>query len=314
MNKIPMDRQEHNSYWKNRSLAIVQYVDQTDIDMFAEIQRMYNSVSVDIQKELYALVTKYAENGSMSYQEALERLRGVDLSDYQANANRYREEAKNNPELLKRINEQYTASKVTRLDALNLEMTYKIGVMQGTIAQSFENYLKSTANYVYKKVMGGHTGALNEPALKALVNTPFNGRNYSQALWGNTDKLADDLRAVLKRGFVRGDDVRSMAQEIAKKYNVARSRAQTLIRTDGTAIINRSAIQRYKDAGLKYYRISVHLDSRTSDTCREISKEDKLYKMDEFEPGVTAPPFHFNCRSSVIPDVDEIDENNMTQE
>lgn len=119
------------------------------------------------------------------------------------------------------------------------------------------------------------------------------------------------MRDVLKRGFIRGDDVRSMAGELAKKYNVARSRAQTLIRTDGTAIVNRSAIKRYEESGLEFYRISVQMDNRTSQICKRIHSEDKRYRIDEFETGVTAPPFHYNCRSAVIPDEDELDEQSL---
>ena len=289
----------------------MRYVDSTDVDMFAELQKIYASESAQIQRDLLAFVTKYADDNKMSYSDALQRLRGVDLSDYQANAKKYREQAKNNPDLLKRLNEQYAGSKVTRLDALNLEMTYKVGVMQGIIEKSFENYLKSTAKYAYKKAMGGNSGALNEPALKELINTPFNSRNYSQQVWGNTDDLARDLRDVLKRGFIRGDDVRSMAGELAKKYNVARSRAQTLIRTDGTAIVNRSAVKRYEESGLEFYRISVQMDNRTSQICKRIHSEDKRYRIDEFETGVTAPPFHYNCRSAVIPDEEELDEQSL---
>ena len=289
----------------------MRYVDDTDIDMFAKLQKIYADESAQIQRDLFAFVTKYADDNKMSYSDALQRLRGVDLSDYQANAKKYREQAKKDPELLKRLNEQYVSSKVTRFDALNLEMTYKIGLMQGIIEKSFENYLKSTAKYAYKKAMGGNSGALNEPALKELINTPFNGRNYSQQIWGNTDDLARDLRDVLKRGFIRGDDVRSMAGELAKKYNVARSRAQTLIRTDGTAIVNRSAIKRYEESGLEFYRISVQMDNRTSQICKNIHSEDKCYRIDEFETGVTAPPFHYNCRSAVIPDEGELDEQSL---
>lgn len=302
---------KHDNYWQKRSNDIMRYVDGTDIDIFAELQKIYAEESAQIQRDLFAFVTKYADDNKMSYSDALQRLRGVDLSDYQANAKKYREQAKKDPELLKRLNEQYVASKVTRFDALNLEMTYKIGVMQGIIEKSFENYLKSTAKYAYKKAMGGNSGALNEPALKELINTPFNGRNYSQQLWGNTDDLARDLRDVLKRGFIRGDDVRTMASELAKKYNVARSRAQTLIRTDGTAIVNRSAIKRYEESGLEFYRISVQMDNRTSDTCIRIHDEDKRYRIDEFATGVTAPPFHYNCRSAVIPDEGELDEQSL---
>ena len=293
----------------------MRYIDVTDIDMFAELQKIYTDESAKIQHDLFAFVTKYADDNKMSYSDALQRLRGVDLSDYQANAKKYFKQAEKDPELLKRLKEQYAGSKVTRLDALNLEMTYKIGVMQGIIEKSFENYLKSTAKYAYRKIMGGNSGALNEPALKELISTPFNGYNYSEQIWGNTDALAKDLREVLKRGFIRGASAREMASELAKKYNVARARAQTLIRTDGTAIVNRSAIKRYEESGLKYYRISVHLDGRTTETCRAIAKENKRYKIDEFETGVTAPPFHYNCRSAVIPDEDELNkksENNKT--
>ena len=302
---------KHSDYWSKCSNDIMRYVDGTDIDIFAELQKIYAEESAQLQRDLFAFVTKYADDNKMSYSDALQRLRGVDLSDYQANAKKYREQAKKDPDLLKRLNEQYVASKVTRLDALNLEMTYKIGIMQGIIEKSFENYLKSTAKYAYKKAMGGNSGALNEPALKELINTPFNGRNYSQQIWGNTDDLARDLRDVLKRGFIRGDDVRSMAGELAKKYNVARSRAQTLIRTDGTAIVNRSAIKRYEESGLEFYRISVQMDNRTSDTCIRIHDEDKRYRIDEFATGVTAPPFHYNCRSAVIPDEGELDEQSL---
>lgn len=302
---------KHDDYWQKRTEDIMRYVDSTDINVFEELQKIYIEHSAEVQRDLFTFVLKYADNNKISYQEALQRLRGIDLSDYQANAKKYREQAKNNPDLLKRLNEQYAASKVTRFDALNLEMTYKIGVMQGNIEKSFENYLKSTAKYAYRKVMGGNSGALNEPALKELINTPFNGRNYSQQVWGNTDDLARDLRDVLKRGFIRGDDVRSMAGELAKKYNVARSRAQTLIRTDGTAIVNRSAIKRYEDSGLEFYRISVHMDNRTSQICKRIHSEDKRYRIDEFETGVTAPPFHYNCRSAVIPDEEELDEQSL---
>lgn len=289
----------------------MRYVDSTDVDMFAELQKVYVEQSAELQRDLFAFVTKYADDNKMSYSDALQRLRGVDLSDYQANAKKYREQAENDPELLKRLNEQYVSSKVTRFDALNLEMIYKIGVMQGIIEKSFENYLKSTAKYAYRKAMGDNSGALNEPALKELINTPFNGQNYSQQVWGNTDDLARDLRDVLKRGFIRGDDVRRMAGELAKKYNVARSRAQTLIRTDGTAIVNRSAIKRYEESGLEFYRISVQMDNRTSQICKNIHSEDKRYRIDEFSTGVTAPPFHYNCRSAVIPDEEELDEKSF---
>lgn len=299
-------KQAHLDYWRARSEAIFRYVDQTDLDVLAELSKIYAEQAVVMQKELYQFVMSYAENSQMSYQEALERLRKVDLSDYQANAKRYFEQAKNakDPELLKRLNEQYVAARASRMDLLHLEMTYRLGSLNQVLQGTFESYLKKTAKYAYRKAMAG-SASLDESLLKTLVEAPFDGRNYSKQLWDNTDKLAKDLKDVLKRGFIRGDSVKTMAQEIAGKYNIARSRAQTLIRTDGTAIINRSAIQRYKDAGLTYYRDSVHLDDRTTAICREVARKNELKRIDEMVIGVNAAPYHYNCRTAVIPEVEE---------
>ncbi len=299
--------QNHLDYWSGRSDEIFRYLDRKDIDFFAELNKIYQEQANEMQKAFYDFVSKYSENGSMSYQEALQRLKGTDLSDYRENARKYREQAEKDPDLLKRLNEQYASSRATRLDALQLDMLFRVGVARGLIADKFESYLQKMALMGYKKAMGGRTGAINEPALKELVKTPFNSYNYSRQLWGNTDNLVKDLKKVLKTGFVRGDHPRTMARDLVQRYKVANSRAETLIRTDGTMIVNRSAIQRYKDAGLKYYRILVHLDNRTTEICKKIHAEDKRYLIDEMQAGVNAPPFHFNCRSGVMPDEEEIE-------
>lgn len=304
MSKKP--NQNHLDYWSERSDEIFRYLDRKDIDFFAELNKVYQEQANEMQKDFYDFVSKYSENGSMSYQEALQRLKGTDLSDYRENARKYRELAEKDPELLKRLNEQYASSRATRLDALQLDMLFRAGVARGLIADKFESYLQKMALMGYKKAMSGRTGTINEPALKELVKTPFNGYNYSQQLWGNTDNLVKDLKKVLKAGFVRGDHPRTMAKDLAQRYTVANNRAETLIRTDGTMIVNRAAIKRYKDAGLKYYRILVHLDNRTTEICKKIHAEDKRYLIDEMQAGVNAPPFHFNCRSGVIPDEEEL--------
>ena len=300
--------QNHLDYWSGRSDEIFRYLDRKDIDFFAELNKVYQEQANEMQKAFYDFVSKYSENGSMSYQEALQRLKGTDLSDYRANAKKYREQAEKDPELLKRLNEQYTTARATRLESLQLDMLFRVGIARGIIAEKFESYLQKMALMGYKKAMSGRTGTINEPALKELVRTPFNGYNYSQQLWGNTDNLVKDLKKVLKTGFVRGDHPRTMARDLAQKYKVTNSRAETLVRTDGTMIVNRAAIQRYKDAGLKYYRILVHLDNRTTEICKKIHAEDKRYLIDEMQAGVNAPPFHFNCRSGVIPDEEELNE------
>lgn len=299
-------QQNHLDYWTKRQEDILRFLDQADIDMSLELSKVYREQSFQAQKDLFEFYQRYAEDNNMTYQDVVKKLTHEDLSDYRENAERYRKQAEKDPELLKRINEQYVSAKATRLDALHLDLLFKVGIMKGIIDKSFENYLKSASNYAYKKAVGGRVGTLNTPALNELVNTPFNGYNYSEQLWGNVDNLVRDLKDTLKKGFVRGDNPRSLARDLAKKYDVAKHRAETLLRTDGTMIINNATAKRYIDSGLKYYRDLVRLDGRTTDICRRIARLDERKLLSEMKPGVNAAPYHYNCRTTIIPDDEEL--------
>lgn len=298
--------EDHDRYWTDRAREIFEYVDRKDINFFAEMEKIYREQSVSLQRSVFDFYTRFAEDHEISYQDAMKRLRGEDLSDYAENARRYREQAEKDPELLRRLNEQYASAKAVRLQVLNSEAVYRAGVLAGALHKSFEKYLYDVAEYAYRKSIGGRSGAINRPAFEEVIKTPFNGRNYSAQLWGNTDSLANSLKKVFRQGFIRGDSPQEMAREIRKEFNVARSRAETLIRTDATAVVNRATIKRYKREGLKYYRILVVLDDRTTQICRNIAQEDKLYKLEDAQVGVNMPPFHYNCRSTIMPDEEEL--------
>lgn len=51
--------------------------------------------------------------------------------------------------------------------------------------------------------------------------------------------------------------------------------------------------------GVKEYEIVATLDSHTSYIC--ISLDHKVFKMSDYKPGITAPPFHCWCRSCTAP-------------
>ena len=292
-------------YWKKRTDEIMAYVDRTDIDFFDELQSIYTEGRQNVQKEIYAFYAQYAKDNQITMQQAQQQLRREDLSDYRANAEKYFKQADKDPELLKRLNEQYRAGKVTRLEALQLNLEWQVGKMNQTLQKSFYSYLKDTAQYAYKKISGGNSSStLNKPALEQLVKTPFNGKNYSSSLWGNTDTLADDLKQTLKNGFIRGQGPADMARELRKKYNVAKSRAEAIVRTDGTNIINNATLQRYKEFGLTKYQFHAHIDDRTTEICKTQNK--KVYLIEEYAPGTNAPPMHVNCRSVITPSDEEL--------
>lgn len=300
---------KHEKDWQKRMDDIYRYIDRKDIDVYKELADIYSDFAHELQDEIFKFYGKFATDEGISIDEAKRILRGEDFSDYQENARKYFESAKDDPELLKRLNEQYRASKVTRLEALYFDLEYQVGLLNGTLQGTFEQYLLMVASYSYEKIIGGHSSStLNKPALEEIINRPWNGYNYSENLWGNTDHLVRDLKKVFIQGFGRGSHPRQMANEIRKRYNVARSRAETLIRTDGTHIVTNATGKRYMDAGLKYYYDHVKVDNRTTDICMRVHRENKRKLLSEMEPGVNAPPYHFSCRTGIILDPQELEE------
>lgn len=295
------------NYWSSRMDEIMAYVDRTDIDFFDELQNVYTEGRQNIQKEIYNFYAKYSKENNISMQEAKKRLMREDLSDYRANAEKYFKQAEKDPDLLKRLNEQYKAGKVTRLEALYLDLEWHLGKMSGALHKSFDRYLKEVAQYAYRKIIGGNSkSTLNKAALEQIVKTPFNGKNYSSSIWGNTDDLAKDLKKVLTQGFIRGSGPVDMARELRKKYNVAKNRAEAIVRTDGTNVVNLSAAKRFEDFGLTKYKNNVHVDDRTTEICLRVNREDKTFLLVEYQPGITAPPYHVGCRTGIVPDDSEI--------
>ena len=60
---------KHADYWRDRAEDIMRYVDSTDIDMFAELQKIYAEESAKIQHDLFAFVTKYADDNKLLFEE-----------------------------------------------------------------------------------------------------------------------------------------------------------------------------------------------------------------------------------------------------
>lgn len=309
------NNQRHDAYWKQRMDDILRYVDEVDIELFAELTELYGEFSRRVQKEVFAFYSKYAQENELTLQEAKKKLRGMDLSDYQANARRYLEDTRDNPELWRRLNEQYQSSQGLRLDALELELDYRIGQLNEQVTRRFDQYVRQVAGYAYQKIVNDISRVpINQPALEQVIMRPWNGYNYSEAVWGNTHHLAEHLKKVFKNGFIRGLSAREIASDVRKQFDVAKHRAETLVRTEGTHIVNSATTQRYREFGLKYYQLHIHLDNRTSAICKRLAKADKTYALDEAEPGVTAPPFHYNCRTTMIPSEEELNEEHWVED
>lgn len=134
--------------------------------------------------------------------------------------------------------------------------------------------------------------------VKAALDTPFYGKNYSQRIWGNTDKLAARLKELFTAQQMSGMSERDMAKALSDEFGSGIANAKRLIRTEANYFHNSTKVAGWKQRNIKEFEIVAILDNRTSQICRHA--DGKVYPVSEAEVGKTVPPLHVNCRSVAV--------------
>lgn len=142
---------------------------------------------------------------------------------------------------------------------------------------------------------------MNKDAVRKIIDEVWcaDGKVWSDRIWEDKGKLQIELGNALMDCVVQGKSREKVTAAVADRMGVSKSNASRLIRTELNHIQTKSAIDRYKEAGFEKYEILATKDSRTSKICRE--QDGTQYLITEYNPGVTAPPFHPNCRTTIIP-------------
>jgi SPP1 gp7 family putative phage head morphogenesis protein len=289
----------NSDYWKKRTQEILSKADKSDMEFFYEIQDLFTQTSKEVANAIFSFYQKYGDNNGLTYEQAMQKLNEEEMADYVSNAKKYREQAKNtkDPELLKRLNAQYASSKVRRLEALKSEINSVTSSMGSKLSGALGAHLAEVSTSVWLTLSTESQVNLRE--IQTVVESEWLGSNYSKRVWSDTDKLVKRLVENLKGSFIRNETPMDLARKLRSEFNVTRSQAETLARTETTHVITKTTVDRYKDFGYEEYEYEAYLDSRTSQVCRNL--DGSKFQLKDYESGVNAPPMHPNCRSTILP-------------
>ena len=154
-------------------------------------------------------------------------------------------------------------------------------------------------------------GYISPKMIERVINSRWSGANYSERIWGNTQKLADDLKQELLLSLVTGRTDREAAEVFAQRFAVGASYARRLIRTESCHLCTQMDMLSYEDAEIEYYRYLATLDLRTSKICREL--DGKVFRVADQQTGVNAPPMHPWCRSTTTAALSDEDLARLTR-
>ena len=276
-------------YWKRRAEANMDGVQRGAEQRLARLGRAYHQAARELEGEVQRILGTYAKRFDLTPEEAAAALR--EPADEESRAYGYR---------------------VSRAEALEKAIRERLNGLGARLERETAAQREWTASKSYqsaRKMMRDMTGGVVSQAVPDLqgllrvMDTAWSGRNYSARIWRNTDYLAQMLEDEIEAAFLSGKSVRRMANVIMGRFGVGYRAAECLMRTETSYVQNQTAAQSYRDAGCTDYEILTASDRRTCRRCA--AQNGRRYPFTAMQAGENAPPFHPNCRCTILPVVGE---------
>jgi SPP1 gp7 family putative phage head morphogenesis protein len=303
----------NSDYWKDRFEQIEQSSNVQGIQCYAEIEKQYRRAQKSLEGQIAAWYQRFAENNSITILEAQKMLTNKELQELKWDINeyiKYGEENALDGVWCKQLENASAKYHISRLEALKIQTQQILEAMFGNQLDSIDSSMKAiytdgyyhTAFEIQKGFgIGFDLASLDEKQISKVINTPWavDGRNFSQRIWGNRQKLVNELQNDLTRNIILGQNPQKAIDAISRKMKTSKTNAGRLIMTEEAFFNSAAQNDCFTELSVEQYEIVATLDSRTSEICQDM--DGKVFAMKDYEVGVTAPPFHVFCRSTTVP-------------
>lgn len=304
-------------YWKLRFEQLEQAQNQKGVKAYADIERQYKEAQKQLEGQIARWYQRFATNNGISLAEARQYLKGADLKEFKWDVQEYIKYGQNNAlnsGWMKELENASAKYHISKLEALkvqtqhSLEVMYakQFGTMHGALSDAFESgYYHTAYELQHGFNVGWDIAGLDQAQIEKVLAKPWaaDGYNFSERIWGNKNKLISEVHNELSRNIMLGADPQKAIDSLAKKMNTSKNNAGRLVMTEEAYFSSAAQKDCFESLGVEQYEIVATLDSHTSDICRSL--DGKHFPMKDYQPGVTAPPFHVYCRSTTVPYFDE---------
>lgn len=304
------------TYWETRIERLNKETFRNSDKYVRELRKLYEQEVNNIDEKIYNHLSKLQEEaGGISLFEAKKLLNDKERNLFKMDLDGFIKKSQGNisPELEKELNVISRRVRISRLQAMEVELKKTVaGLMSKEESGLFDELGKAYQSRFYKELyelqkITGYDSVrkISKEDLDIILKDPWtsDGREFSQRIWDRGDKLVNSLKDNLTRNIASGASPKESIKDIESQFNVSKAAASRLVYTETAAISSKATQDSYKRIGVKKYEILATLDLRTSDICR--SQDGKTYDIEDYRVGITAPPFHPNCRTDTIPFFDD---------
>ena len=301
-------------YWAGRMELLNENLMQKADALLPDIQKAYETAAENIQQQIEAFYQRYAGQEGISLAEAKrllapkERQRfGMTIEGYIKAA----EQGTADPKWIRQLERTAARARVSRLEALRLQMRQQIELLEGwkdtamtrTLGEIFQECFYQTGYEIQRGLgVGAAFATLDTEQISRVLAKPWSpdGKNFSARIWGDDRaKLLHTLETTVTTGIIIGESPQRTIDKVRKAMGTSRAAAGRLVLTEGAAFAAMGRKECYERLGVKQFAFLATLDAKTCCICAAI--DGQVFDLEDYQIGVTAPPLHPNDRCTTVP-------------
>lgn len=300
-------------YWKQRFTQLEAAQNRKGATAYLEMEKQYKAAQNELEAQIARWYQRFADSNGISLAQAKQWLKGQDLAEFKWDVKEYIKYGKENAINGAWMQELENASSkfhISRLEALQIQtqnsletmFAQQLGTMKKALSDVYTSGYYHTAYAVQQGFgLGWDIAGLDQVQIEKVLSKPWavDGYNFSTRIWNSKTKLIGEVHNELSKNLLTGADPQKAIDSLAKKMGTSKSNAGRLVMTEQAYFSSAAQKDCFNDLDVEEYEIVATLDSHTSDICRSL--DGKVFKMSDYKPGVTAPPFHVYCRSTTAP-------------
>lgn len=300
-------------YWKQRFTQLEAAQNRKGATAYLEMEKQYKAAQNELEAQIARWYQRFADSNGISLAQAKQWLKGQDLAEFKWDVKEYIKYGKENAINGAWMQELENASSkfhISRLEALQIQtqnsletmFAQQMGTMKKALSDVYASGYYHTAYTVQQGFgLGWDIAGLDQAQIEKVLSKPWavDGYNFSTRIWNSKTKLIGEVHNELSKNLLTGADPQKAIDSLAKKMGTSKSNAGRLVMTEQAYFSSAAQKDCFNYMDVEEYEIVATLDSHTSDICRSL--DGKVFKMSDYKPGVTAPPFHVYCRSTTAP-------------
>lgn len=315
-----MAKQTNAAYWAQRMKNMEGALLDQSYTYVENLGKQFATAQVEIEKQMARWYQRFAVNNEIDLAEAKRLLDAKELKEFHWSVGEYIAYGQQNAidgAWMKQLENASARVHISRLDALKIQLQQQAEALYASqkdcvdaaARKIYENSYYHTAFELQKGLgVGWSMQAINGDTIVKVLSRPWTTDNqtFRDRCWTNKENLVNSVNTQLTQMIIRGEAPDRAISAISKQFEVSRAKAGRLVMTESAYFSSAGQQDCYKALDVERYKIVASFDKDTCELCGAM--DGKVFKMSEYQVGLTAPPFHPWCRCCTCPYFEDIEE------